>query len=73
MCVIVRKSKPVTVLLSIEEYEKMKNKKTEMAKKLTLEEIRANSIFEKNTGSLDKTFGEISSVELAKKWTDYVD
>lgn len=74
MCIIVRKSEPVTVLLSFAEYEKMKNqKKTKIPKKITLEELRKNSIFENIPSNFDKVFGNISSVELAKKWTDYVD
>lgn len=74
MCIIVRKSEPVTVLLSFEEYEKMKNpKKKPFPKKITLEELRKNSIFEKYKGCIDKKYGDISSVKLAKKWTDYVD
>lgn len=74
MCIIVRKSEPVTVIMSFKEYEKIKNppKKTS-PKKITLEELRKNSIFENIPSNFDKVFGNISSVELAKKWTDYVD
>lgn len=74
MCIIVRKSKPITVILSFKEYEKIKNPhKKSLPKKITLEELRKNSIFEKYKGCIDEKYGNISSVELAKKWTDYVD
>jgi prevent-host-death family protein len=77
MCVIVKKSKPITVVLSINEFEKLNKKALSPAKpkkkKITLEELRKNSIFEKYAGCIDKKFGNLSSVEIAKKWTDYVD
>lgn len=81
--VIVRKSEPVFVALSMEEYRKMKeaeeawfnrNKNKKPKKKITLEELRKNSIFDKYAGCLDGLFPpEMSSVEIAKHWTDYVD
>lgn len=74
MCVIVRKSKPVTVLISIEEFEKLqKSKKKKPKKKITLEELRKNSVFKKYKGCVEKAFGDISSTELTKNWANYVD
>ena len=74
MRVIVRKSKPVTVILSVEKYKKLQESpKPKKKKKFDLEEIRKNDIFSKHAGVLDKKFGNISSVKIAKKWTDYVD
>jgi prevent-host-death family protein len=79
MCVIVKKSKPITVVLSIEEFKKLKEKtvknyyKTKVKKKITLEELRKNSYFGKYVGFFKDKYKNISSVELAKRWTDYVD
>ena len=80
MCVIVRKSVPITVLISMEEFQKMQRKinaktpkKTSTSKKITLKKLRKNSIFDKYAGCIEKQFGEISSTELSKNWTKYVD
>lgn len=86
ICVIVRKSKPVMVVLSMEEFEKMhsaqkkyedyKKKLRTPAKKISLEELKAlrkNSVFEKHAGTIKNMWHGLSSVEVAKKWTDYVD
>lgn len=68
MCVIVRKSTPVTVMLSLEEYQKLQNPKSLQRTKLPLSEIRKASSFTKFRGCIKE-----GSVKLAKKWTDYVD
>lgn len=42
--------------------------------KITLEELRKNSIFAEHVGCLEGVFPpEMTSVEIAKHWTDYVD
>ncbi len=80
MCVIVRKSKPFTVILSMEEYEKMMKKYDAWSKfraesfrkdisKLNLE----NGRFSEFVGAWENPYPGLSSVEIAKKWTDYVD
>lgn len=86
VCIIVRKSTPSTVVLSMAEYEKLqaayekweahKNKLEVPAKKMTLEELkmlRKNSVFAKHAGTMKDSWPGLSSVEIAKKWTDYVD
>lgn len=74
ICVIMRKSKPVTVVLPIVEYEKIKTKAVDFKpKKITLKELRKNSIFDEHVGSMKDIHPGLSSVEISKKWTDYVD
>ncbi len=78
ICIIMRKSKPVTVVLPVEEYQKMQ-KKTENqyaikpAKKITLKQLRKNSVFGKYIGCMENAHRKLTSIEIAKKWTDYVD
>jgi len=50
----------------------MKTKKR-TCKKFNLEEIQKNNYFDKYSGCWDKEFGNLTSVQIAKKWTDYVD
>lgn len=81
--VVVRKSEPVFVALSMEEYNRVKEAEKSWLnrndgegpkKKITLEELRKNSKFNKYIGYLEGMFPpEMSSVEIAKHWTDYVD
>jgi prevent-host-death family protein len=83
ICVIVKKSKPITVILPVEKYEQIKKRSDDFdlckikrpTKKITLEELRANSDFDfdKFAGTFEKKYGNISSVELSHKWTEYVD
>jgi prevent-host-death family protein len=73
-CVIVRKSKPVTVLLSIKEYEKLKNFTIEKPRvKLSKSELEKKSIFNKHIGFLKKDYPNTNSVELQHNWIKYVD
>jgi len=73
-CVIVRKSEPTTVVLSIDEYKKLyKRQRPKVKKKIDLEELRKSSIFEKHAGCMENDYPGLSSVQIAKKWTDYVD
>lgn len=73
-CVIVRKSKPVTVLLSMKEYEKLKNFTLEKPRvKLSKNELEKKSIFNKHIGFLKKDYLNTNSVELQHNWTKYVD
>ena len=47
MSVIVRRSKPTVIMLSMQEFEKLKNEsKPKKHKKFNLEEIRKNSVYE---------------------------
>ena len=81
MVVIMRKSAPVTVILSIDEYEHLiiKNKawqnkiSPKIKKKITLKELRKKSKFEKFKGCLAHQFKGKTAIEIAKNWTDYVD
>lgn len=83
MQVIVRKSTPFAVVLSIaeferlqaaqEKYEEYKKKLREPVKKMTLEELRKNSTFSKYAGCMQDDYPGMTSVEVAKHWTDYVD
>lgn len=80
-CFIMRKSKPSTVVLSMQEYQKLqekyeqwhKFKEPKVQKKITLEELRKNSIFKEHIGTMKDEWPGLTSVEVAKKWTDYVD
>lgn len=80
MCVIVRKSKPSCVMLSIAEFEKMM-KKYDAWNKFKEENFRKdisklnleNGRFSKFVGAWENPYPGLSSVEIAKKWTDYVD
>lgn len=78
MCVIIKKSQPVSVILSMKEYEKFKHDKNVKAikprKKMTLEELRKNSHFSKFVGIFDgPEFEGKTSREILKMWTNYVD
>lgn len=83
MCIIMRKSTPFTIILSVAEYERLQSSQSRYeeyqrklhapAKKITLEELRKNSVFKKFEGCMSDDFPGLTSVEIAKKWTDYVD
>lgn len=80
ICLIVRKSKPVSVYLSFNEYQKMqqKNQTLEQLKKRNFsKEISKLNLtegrFSKYVGAWKNPYPKLSSVEIAKKWTDYVD
>lgn len=83
MCVIIRKSKPVTVVLSITEYEKLqkayekyetyKNKIEKPAKKITLEELRKDSFFDKYAGCMKDDYPGMTALEWQHNWYKYVD
>lgn len=56
------------------QWQKMKAPK--IIKKITLKELKAmrnNSVFAKHAGTTKDLWPGLSSVEVAKKWTDYVD
>lgn len=78
LCIIMKKSQPITVILPIEEYQKLnamgeKPGRNKRKRKITIEELRKNSIFNEHMGSM-KDFGNgLTSAEIAKKWIDYVD
>lgn len=84
ICWIMRKSKPVTVMLSIDEYQALKDKldafhkrnidKSKPQQKISLEELRANSVFgDLDKGFVDDHYGDISTKELVKNWGKYID
>ncbi|MEK7126584.1 MAG: type II toxin-antitoxin system Phd/YefM family antitoxin [Patescibacteria group bacterium] len=79
ICIIVCKSKPATVLISIDEYLKLKNaKKTEQAKnkprrKMTLAELRKDSFFEKYAGCMQDDYPGMTALDLQHNWYKYVD
>ncbi len=79
ICMIVKKSKPITVILSMAEFEKLKSKaedikpKVKINKKITLEELEKNGIFSKYAGCLKDLYPGKTSVELAHEWYKYVD
>ena len=80
MCVIVKKSKPISVMLSMSEYETMM-KKYDAWSKFRAENFRKNiselnlenGRFSEFVGAWENPYPGLSSVEIAKKWTDYVD
>lgn len=75
-CFIVRDSKPVTVVLSIAEYNNLQAPVAKTSvKKMTLRELKKCNYFDgfADISKYQKAFGDISSVELCKRWTDYVD
>lgn len=79
LCVIVKKSKPITVVISFEEYQKLqKRQQPKKTKKMTLKELEEKSIFKKySTGKwakkMKEKYGNLTSVELQHKWAEYVD
>lgn len=73
MCVIVKKSKPITVILSLNEYEKLKRKKKYKKNKMPLKEIQKKSRFSKFIGCMDEKFSGMSSVDLQHNWANNVD
>lgn len=81
VCFIMRKSKPTTVVLSMEEYEKLKqaeNKwqerlKPKPVKKIDWKALEKDTTFDKFVGNWKNAYPGLTSVEVAKKWTDYVD
>lgn len=75
ICVIMRKSKPVTVVLSIDEFQKITQKRSVQKKssKISLKELREDNFLNDYVGCMKNDFPGLSSVEISKKWTDYVD
>lgn len=78
MCVIIKKSQPVSVILSMKEYEKLKKKPegfhaVKVKKKITLEDLRKNTRFDKFVGCLDEFpefKGKTSRQILKEVWKD---
>lgn len=79
MCIIIRKSKPVTVILSVDEYLRLKNvQEMEQAKKrpprkMTLAELRKNSTFEKYAGCAQDDYPGMTALDFQHNWYKYVD
>jgi prevent-host-death family protein len=74
--IVIRKSQPTILWIRLDEYEKSQNSaKPKKKKKFDLEEIRKNNTFYKYIGCMenDPDFKGLTSVQIAKKWTDYVD
>lgn len=79
MCIIVRKSKPITVILSVDEYLRLKNaRETEQTKKqpprkMTLAQLRKNSFFDKYVGCMMDNYPGMTALEWQHNWYKYVD
>ena len=74
--VIIHNSEASIIVIKFDDLKKMEeaNKPAKKARKFDLEYIRKNSIFEKYRGCLDSVYDpKISSVELCKRWGEYVD
>lgn len=74
--VIIHKSQPDVIIMRIEDLKKLEeqSKPKKKVRKFNLEEIRKNSTFAKYRGCMDDYFDKnLSSVEICKRWTDYVD
>jgi len=74
--VIIHKSQPGIIVMRIDDLKKLQeeSKPKKKVRKFNLEEIRKNNPFYKYAGCLDKVYGtEISTVELCKRWAEYVD
>lgn len=77
-CVIMRKSSPLTIVMSMKEYGKLQNnlevaKFTAAVKKKVAAKDLKNGRFSEFVGSWKNVYSGLTSVEIAKKWTDYVD
>lgn len=76
MQIIIHKSQPAVVVICLDDLQKMQEtKKSQKKKKFDLKKIRENSTFNKYRGCMSNTpdFKGLTSVQIAKKWTDYVD
>ncbi len=80
MCIIVCKSKPATVLIPMDEYLRLKNarqieqaKHKKTVKKMTLEELRKDSFFEKYAGCMQDEYPGMTALEWQHNWHKYVD
>ncbi len=79
MCVIMRKSKPVTVILSVEEYEKILEKgesvekKKKPKRKITLKQLREDDFFDAHAGCMKKDYPKMTALEWQHNWHKYVD
>lgn len=79
MCVIIKKSQPVSVILSMKEYQKLKEKPEDfhavkVKKKMTLEELRKNTRFDNLGNFFDgPEFKGKTAREISKMWINYVD
>ena len=80
-CFIMRGSQPSTVVLSMEEYRKLvikeeawKNRnEPKVVKKITLEELRKNSVFAKYPGCMKDEYPGMTALDLQHNWYKYVD
>lgn len=80
---IIRKSKPYAVFLSIEEYEKLKKAQDQYeeykeklyapVKKITLEELRKDTFFDKHVGCMKNDYPGMTAMEWQHNWHKYVD
>lgn len=76
MIVIMRKSSPELAIISIKDLKKIENPepKKKKIKKFDLAILKQNNPFYKYAGCLDGKFDKnLSSVEISKQWTKYVD
>lgn len=75
MQVVIHRSEIPVIVIKMDDFEKITAPpaKPKKHKKFNLEEIQRNNYFDKYIGCWDKEFGDLTSVQIAKKWTDYVD
>ncbi|OGJ42274.1 hypothetical protein A3B60_01935 [Candidatus Peregrinibacteria bacterium RIFCSPLOWO2_01_FULL_39_12] len=79
ICVIVWKSKPVTVIIPMDEYLKLKNAekieqdKRKPPRKMTLAQLRKDSFFEKYAGCMKDEYPGMTAMEWQHNWYKYVD
>lgn len=79
MCVIICKSKPSTVLISLDEYSRLKNAQEieqttkKPQRKMTLTELRKNSFFNKYVGCMKDDYPGMTAMDLQHNWYKYVD
>lgn len=68
-CFIFRKSQPVTVVLSITQYQKLqKAERPKDFKKMSLEELRENSTFGKYVGCLKDLYPGKTALDIQHEW-----
>lgn len=74
--VIIHKSQPDVIFMKIDDLKKLQgeSKPKKKARKFNLEELDRDNPFEKYAGCLDNFFDKnLTSVEISKRWGDYVD
>ena len=73
MKMIIHKSKPAMVIMTLDNLEKIITPKQNKKRKFSMAEIKKDKTFDKYKGCVDKVYGDMDSVKLCKKWAEYVD